>query len=402
MIPQPGIHKGVTMEQYLAMHAVNASLLHELDERCPAAALYASWLNPNPDEADEEDETVQQGVGTIAHSVLLEGSTACVAVIDPNDHAGPRGGIPKGWTNDSIKAARAEAIAAGKVPIFPGKMRKVERMVAAARAYIETLKAEEPHVWALFQPAGGDSELTMVWQERDGTLCKIRPDRISPDRRLSVNYKTTGASASPAVWFRRQALTLGYPMASAFYERGIQLTCGVDEATELWLVQEQEPPYLCSLVGLDAQAQALAARRMRGALQSWAACVASGRWPGYPTRAAYPEMPPWEIARDTAPAGIEQDGDVMGREFAIARDSVESRGSSRWPKRGSQRRHEQRRPRCGVPCRARAAGSGAAERAARALRRRRGPPLPAPIAARTPMTSIVCRTATSPSRSRRS
>lgn len=324
MIPTPGIHKGVSMDEYLAMHAVNASLLHELQERCPLAAFHSSWLSPAIEEDEEEEETVQQGVGTIAHSVLLEGSTACVAVIDPRDHTGPRGGVPKGWTNDSIKAARAEAIKAGRVPIFPGKMRKVERMVAAARAYIEAL--EEPAVRALFQPGGGDSELTLVWEERDGTLCKIRPDRISADRQLSVNYKTTGASASPAVWFRRQALTLGYPMASAFYSRGIQTTCGIEEATELWLVQEQDPPFLCSLVGLDPPGQAVAADKMRHALQTWAECMKSGVWEGYPRRVAYPETPPWVLAREEERrTGIEQDPDLMGREYVIARESEEAR-----------------------------------------------------------------------------
>ena len=43
-------------------------------------------------------------LGTAAHAMLLEGDEA-IAVIDPQDHIGPRGGVPKGWTNDSIRTS---------------------------------------------------------------------------------------------------------------------------------------------------------------------------------------------------------------------------------------------------------------------------------------------------------
>jgi hypothetical protein len=33
------------------------------------------------------------------------------------------------------------------------------------------------------------------------------------------------------------------------------------------------------------------------ALRTWAACMATGKFPGYPTRIAYPEMPQWEEVR---------------------------------------------------------------------------------------------------------
>lgn len=290
----PGFHLNVPMRDYLNEPAVSASLLHEIDTRCPRAAWYCSWLNPK---RPLEESTSAQGVGTVAHQILLEGSMDCVTVIDPALYPNKTGGVPEGWKNPAIRAARDAAIAAGKVPLLPDQVAPIEAMVQAAYAYIATLERTQPAIFAALQPGGGESEVVIRWDERDGTPCKIRADRISLDRRVVIDYKTTQASAEPDAWFRWQAMKLGYPMASAFYRRGVKAAMGVD--TEyVWLVQEQDPPYLCSLVGLDPMGQDLAERRMRRALCSWAACVSVDRWPGYPSDVCYPETPSWEAVRE--------------------------------------------------------------------------------------------------------
>lgn len=321
---KPGVYPGMSMADYLRIPAVSAGLLVTIDQRCPAAAKYESWLTPK---TEDEDATDAMGVGTVLHSLVLEGHADCAAVIDPKDHPNEKGGgIPVGWTNKAMKAAKAAAIAAGKVPLLPESMRRVETMAAAARAYITTLERTQPALWRAFQPGGGESEVVIVWQERDGTLCKIRPDRISLDRAVMVSLKTTLASAEPEGWFRRQATAMGYPIASAFYRRGLEQALRV-EAEEVWLVQEQDPPFLCSLVGLEPMGLHAAQMRMLRALRTWSACASSGCWPGYPNDVVEVESPPWELARaEEVPAHqIAQDPDLMGREFAIARETEEQR-----------------------------------------------------------------------------
>lgn len=306
--PQPGIYPGLPMAAYLAMPAASASLLHTLSERCPYAAWFESWLNPKP-VADGGSDV--QDAGSVAHALLLEGNADVVQIVDAPD-----------WRKDAAKAARDAARETGKIPVLVGRMPQIIAMVESARAFIESLRESEPAIWMVMQPSGGESEVTMVWQERDGTLLKMRPDRISHDRRVIVDYKTTGASAEPDSWFRWQATKLGYPMSSAHYRRGVEVLCNV-QTEYVWLVQEQDAPYLCSLVALDPAGRDLATRKALRARQSWAACASTGRWPSYPNRVAYPETPPWEFAREEERAsGVEQNGDLMGREFAIARDSV--------------------------------------------------------------------------------
>jgi PDDEXK-like uncharacterized protein DUF3799 len=290
----PGLYPGLPMAEYLGIPAVSASLLQVALEECPRAAWWQSWMNPKP---PSFAAATAADVGTIAHAILLEGSTAGVQVIDPNDHPNEDGkGHAKGWTNKSIKAARAAAIADGKVPIFPDTMLEVQAMVAAARDYIESLKESEPMIWALFQPNGGESELTIVWKDGN-SLCRIRPDRISVDRKLICDYKTGGTSAEPDAWGRTQLVRMGYYTSAAFYRRGVAKACGGKPPKYIYLVQEQEAPYLCSLVGLSPAAVELGDENIRRALALWTSCTRSGNWPGYPARVAYPDIPAYEMAR---------------------------------------------------------------------------------------------------------
>jgi PDDEXK-like domain of unknown function (DUF3799) len=282
----PAVIPNQPMAEYLAMPAVSASLITTIIDECPAAALHASWMNP----LRAIDATDEADIGTIAHALLLEGSTAGVAVVDPQEHPAEKGGgIPTGWTNKSIRAARDLARASGKIPVLKPQMAQINAMVDAARAFIHSLNGPEPAIWQAFQPDGGDSEFTFQWKEGD-TLCKMRPDRISTDRALVINYKTTATSIAPDRWGRGPYLD--YIIGAAWYRRGLRALFDV-EASYCFLVQSTTAPYLCSLIGVDPHALALGESKCTVGLRKWQACVASRKWPGYPTRVAYPELPPW-------------------------------------------------------------------------------------------------------------
>lgn len=281
-VPKPGIYPGLPMEAYLAMPAASASLLKAVIEECPRAAWHRSWMNPKP--ACVDDSTDESGAGSVAHSVLLEGHADIVVIVDAKD-----------WRTNAAKEARDAARAAGKVPVLVGKMPKIIAMVDAARSYIESLRETEPAIWAAFQPGGGESEMTMV-AEVDGVLCRIRPDRISTDRKLICDYKTGGTTAEPDAWGRTQLVRMGYYVGAALYRRVVRALCG-QTPDYVYLVQEQEPPYLCSLVGINPLGLDLADRKIKKALGLWSACMRTGQWPAYPARVAYPDIPAWELAR---------------------------------------------------------------------------------------------------------
>lgn len=288
----PGIYEGVSMADYLAMPAVNASLLTTLLDRCPRAAWHESWMNPK---RPADASTPAQSVGTLAHELLLEGTKARLQVIDPRDFpTKSSGNIPDGWTNADIRAARDAALASGLVPVFPKVAAEVDAMVAEARAYLATLAKTEPAVHDLFLAGGGRSEVTIVWEE-DGCLFRIRPDRLSDA--ICGDLKTTGETAEPGRWGRRQLFGMGYYVGAALYRRGILAATG-KRVESVYLVQEQSAPYLCSLVGLDPIAIEVGDRKAARAIANWKRCMKTGDWPGYPSRVAYPEVPPWEAAQE--------------------------------------------------------------------------------------------------------
>lgn len=300
----PGIFPGLSMAEYLALPAVSQGVLQTLLDKCPRAAWFDSYLNPNRPRGEDSDE---MDAGTIAHAILLEGSTAGVAVIDPLDHPAEKGGgIPVGWTNKSIRAARDAARADGKVPVLKGKMAEINAMVDSARSYIESLKTSEPEIWAAFQTGGGESETTFVWID-NSILCRCRPDRISADRKLIIDLKTTAASAEPDAWGRTQMVKEGRYTGAAFYHRGVATLCN-EMPAYVYLVVETAPPYLCSLVGVDPHGMGLGAAKIALAMKEWRQCVLDGVWPGYPNRVAYPEIPPWEDARWAERLGNDEQG----------------------------------------------------------------------------------------------
>lgn len=286
---KPGIYPNVDMAEYLAAQAINSSVIQAMLDRCPHAAWFDSYLNPA---RIADESTAAQDAGSIAHSILLDGHANGVVVIDPNDYqADKTGNIPKGWTNKAIRTARDEARAAGKIPVLKDDFALINSMVVAARAFIESCREDEPAVWGAFYPNGGASEVTMVWDD-DGVPCRIRPDRISVDKRLIVDYKTTQRSAEPDAWGRQQLTGMGHYISAAFYRRGVEKLTGTSPAYT-YLVQEQEPPFLCSLVGMSPHHFALGEDKVRTALDYWRMCVQRSHWPAYPTRVCYPEVPAW-------------------------------------------------------------------------------------------------------------
>lgn len=288
---KPGIYPGLPMAEYLGLPAMSASVLRETVDRCPAAGWFTSWLNP----ARARDDTAATDAGSIAHEILLEGSESCCDVIDPNEHPTEKtGAIPTGWTNKSIRRARDDARAAGKIPVLLADMARIRSMVEAARSFIDTLRDTEPRIWDAFQPAGGASEVTLVWQEGE-TLARMRPDRLSNDAKLIVDAKITGRSAEPGAWGRSQLFGLGYHVSASWYRRGVRALCDVD-CDYVFLVIEDEPPYLCSLVGVDPAWLSLGDSVITIGLRIWEKCARDGHWPAYPSRVCYPELPAWADA----------------------------------------------------------------------------------------------------------
>lgn len=295
-----GVFYGMPMAEYLAIPAVSNGVLRTLIERCAAAAWHSSPFNPRrrPDFTDASD------AGTIAHAIFLEGSRDCLQVIDPAKYPNLTKpfATPDGWTNKPIREARDAARAAGKIPVLPCDEAEIDSLVDAAGDFVETLRESEPAIHAMMQPAGGKSEVVMVWREGE-TFCKMRADRISDGFDVLLDYKSTKLSVEPQAWARSM---MDY-MGAAWYRRGVRAVTGV-EPVYVFLCGERDPPFLHSLIGVTPADLALGDEKIGYALREWQKCERAGHWPGYPNRVAYCDAPVWHRSQWAERGGVDESG----------------------------------------------------------------------------------------------
>lgn len=296
-IDTPGVYSGIDMDAYLADPAPTVSLssgvAFTLDTQSPLHAWYCTKLNPNR----VVDNSKEADIGSVAHDVLLEGGTDRIVVIDPADYpskpkkAGEPGTIPRGWTNNAIRAARAEARTAGKYPILKDDSVAVSAMVTAAREFIE--RTELRGIFERSKP-----ELTLLWQE-GAVWLRARPDLLTDDRSVCLHIKTTVGSVNPKA-FERIVDSCGYDFALMFYARGLaELEPGAGARTRhIIMAQEQKAPHACALYDLTPAKASIASGRVGRAIDTWGRCMKSGRWPAYDTRIHSLEPKPWHLAEE--------------------------------------------------------------------------------------------------------
>lgn len=251
---------------------LTSSLARVLLAQSPLHAWTASpALNPEyqPEEAEKFD------LGTACHAHLLEGASAFV-IIEAED-----------WRTKDARAQRDAGRAAGRVPLLASQWADVQAMAKAARAQ---LAAHEPPI----PFTAGKPEQTLTWEEA-GVPCRARLDFLHTDYRTIDDLKSTAGSANPAVW-SRTLFGAGYDVQAAFYVRAVKAVHGIEPEFR-FITIENYPPFALSVIGLSPEAMALAQKKVGRALALWRECLATGRWPAYPARTCWADLPPWEEAR---------------------------------------------------------------------------------------------------------
>lgn len=237
-----------------------------------------AWMgHPALNLAYIEETSDSFDVGQAAHSLLLEGVDK-IAVIDAKD-----------WRTKDAQIAQDNARIDGKIPLLPRQYAAVNAMVKAAR---ECLLTSELGIFDLQEE--GVAESSWIWQEEE-TWLKIRPDWISNDNTLILDYKTTGNSANPD-GIAKIVMSLGYHFQDALYRRGVKALAG-KMPNFVFLFQETSEPYLCSLVSLQGQFAEMGDWKVEQGIALWRQCLSSNDWPGYPTQICYPDLPAWAFAQ---------------------------------------------------------------------------------------------------------
>ena len=256
--------------------SLSNSIAQVLIDQSPAHAwLKHPRLNPN-----YEPETDSKfDLGSAAHLMLLERRDDIIVRVQADD-----------WRTKAAREARDAAQANGQYAVLERQYSDLEAMVRAARQFVDDTELKGIL-------ADGMAEQTLIWQEKSGIYCRARPDLLSFERKVCLDYKTT-PNASPDA-FITQIGRMGYDLQAEHYVRGIKDLTEHD-FTFVFLAQESKPPYACSLVALAETYRVVGQAKVAQAMRMWSECMTTNAWYGYSNRIAYGEPKPWDIIRAEA------------------------------------------------------------------------------------------------------
>ncbi len=245
-----------------------------------ATPLHAWTAHPklNPNFVREDKEIFD--LGTVAHALMLQGlEVAYILPIEFTD-----------WKKNEAKALRDMARTNRKVPILAKNWSRVQAMVQSGKRQIAA------HKEASDAFTNGKPEQTLVWEDDHGVMCRARLDWLHDSRKIIDDYKTTGMPVDPDRYGRMMDSN-GWDIQSAFYRRGIRKLFNLD-AQFRFIAQETSEPHALCVMGIGPDFQWSGDSKVQRAIDLWAQCLKSNKWPGWTDRIAYPVLPPWAESRE--------------------------------------------------------------------------------------------------------
>lgn len=178
------------------------------------------------------------------------------------------------WTTKAAKEAKAASRAEGRVPMLRKDADVVDAMAEAVLRH--------PLAREVLDRAGIREASLFATDPDTGVEMRARFDHLQHPVggfRLGVDLKSAHTADSDE--FARDAAKYGYQIQQAFYQRVAQLVTGEPHVEFYFVVVEKAAPYLVNVIELDAEYVAIGQRQVTRALETYAECVATDRWPGY-------------------------------------------------------------------------------------------------------------------------
>ena len=274
---KPGIHFDVPEAEYHADPAetpsLSCSVARILIEQTARRAQHA---HPRLTSMGRTKvPTKQMGEGSLLHAMVL--GTPVKAVVVEADN----------YRTDKAKAVRDDALERDLVPVLRARYPELEALAAQARESI----ASVPELAPMLDP-DAKSEVTMLWEDQGGILCRARVDRLLPGTRTPMYDLKFSEKVDPLTEWDRRFVKDAFDLRTGFYRRGHQALFGV-EVPYIYVVIEIVPP--CDVLALQAAPQMLEMGESKAsvAVELWGAALRTGRFDGYARRVHHVAPPGW-------------------------------------------------------------------------------------------------------------
>ncbi len=281
-VTEPGVYDDMPLHIYHADPVPGGSLSSTGARRllapgCPAKFRHEQIHGQGP--KDDYD------FGTAVHTFTL-GSGPRVVAVEANS-----------WQTKAAREQRDAERADGNVPLLTKDYERAREVARAVR--------NNPTAAALLRPDRGVAERSLFWRDpQTGVMRRARPDWLTPSaegRCLIVDIKSTESAAPDD--FARSIWKFGYHQQGDTYITGVTQFADVlgmgSDPEFLMIAVEKQPPYVCEVYALNADALSLGRARNRRALEVYRDCMKTGRWGGYTNDITYLALPGWAERADS-------------------------------------------------------------------------------------------------------
>lgn len=300
----PRLTGKLSIGEYLALDAVNWSLLRLMESHSPAHARQ-EMLHP-------KEPTKHMGLGDMTHAALLqpdvfakrfvtmqqwleetdEGRAAHAAFVTARMAAKHT----KAGDVDSYDRQTTEGKAVWRAfeQANPGRTLVSVEEYARVRGMMEAVQANTTASRLLYGP--GRSEVTGIWEHK-GVPCKVRADRLTEafGFKFDVEVKTIHSADDRSV---KSALeTYGYHGQAAMRLTAWREIAGGGSYPQriVHIFVETSPPYGVRVLELGERSMSTGQAMFERAVAKWGECLASGVWPGYPDAIEPVDLRRWAL-----------------------------------------------------------------------------------------------------------
>lgn len=277
--PAVGIVYGMPAATYhtdpCEVPSLTASMAHVLVSKSP---MHAWLLHPRLG-GKRREATREMNMGTLAHALLL-GCEHELVVVQADD-----------WRSQAARDLRDAARAAGQVPCLQRELDEARTAVKGVRARLNALKMK----------LSGKSEVSIFWSEQadDGSTvqCRGRIDHLLLTKQRAIIYDLKSCRSAHPKACQMHAFAYGYDIQAAAYRSALAHVLPKYAGREefRFLFAELEEPYAVTPCAPAGTLRELGSRRWRRAINTWAACTASKKWPGYAEGLLQLEAPHWAL-----------------------------------------------------------------------------------------------------------